>query len=180
MPDLTPGTPVHIDFRKWDGSEHWQLDAYALGADDLGTWLGTRAGSRVQRPGVEIIARCDLVLLLPHGSPWAATFYDRSDPAEVQVYVDITTEAEWFETEQPVRVRLVDLDLDVVRRGETTYLDDEDEFAEHQVRYGYPTDVIERCEQTAAEVLQQVTHRTGPFAPECADGWFAALRDLNG
>ncbi|MGW3644493.1 DUF402 domain-containing protein, partial [Streptomyces sp. NPDC005143] len=36
-------------------------------------------------------------------------------------------------------VRMVDLDLDVVRpRGGEAHVEDEDEFAEHRVRYGYP------------------------------------------
>ena len=33
---------------------------------------------------------------------------------------------------------MVDLDLDVIRMRDGGILDDEDEFAEHQVRYGYP------------------------------------------
>ena len=41
---------------------------------------------------------------------------------------------------------MIDLDLDVVRKRPTAriYVDDEDEFAEHQVKYGYPPDVIDR------------------------------------
>ncbi|WP_180935649.1 DUF402 domain-containing protein [Nocardioides ungokensis] len=37
-------------------------------------------------------------------------------------------------------LRAVDLDLDVVRgRTGRVWIDDEDEFAEHRVRFGYPT-----------------------------------------
>ena len=51
----------------------------------------------------------------------------------------MTTPAEW----DGHMLRAVDLDLDVVRGfNGTVIVDDEDEFAEHQVAYGYPEDVI--------------------------------------
>lgn len=175
MPDLTPGSPVHLDFRKWDDAEHWQRDTIWLGSDEHGDWVGARGGSVMHRPGVEVVAEVDDVMLFP-AAGWAAAFSDVADADRIQVYVDITTEPVWF-SERPARVRLIDLDLDVVRRGETTYIDDEDEFAEHQVRYGYPVDLIRRCAQTAADVLQHVTDRTGPFAPEVAQHWLSVLRE---
>ena len=53
----------------------------------------------------------------------------------MRVYVDITTPPVWDGTV----LRAVDLDLDVVR-GNTgrVWVDDEDEFADHRVRFGYP------------------------------------------
>lgn len=175
MPDLAHGDPIHLDFAKWDGAQHWQRDAVWLGSDAHGTWVGARAGSVMHRPGVTVVAEVDDVMLLP-ADLWAATFSDVEDADRIEVYVDITTEPEWLA--EPPRVRLIDLDLDVVRRGETTYIDDEDEFAEHRVRYGYPAETVARCERTAAEILGQVASRTGPFAPHVAHGWFTVLREL--
>ena len=46
---------------------------------------------------------------------------------------------------------MADLDLDVSRtRSGAIVLLDEDEFAEHQLRYGYPAEVIAAAERTAA------------------------------
>ncbi|MGQ4390492.1 DUF402 domain-containing protein [Streptomyces sp. SAS_270] len=44
-------------------------------------------------------------------------------------------------------MRTVDLDLDVcrIRADGSVFVDDEDEFAVHQVRYGYPPDVVARA-----------------------------------
>jgi uncharacterized protein len=49
---------------------------------------------------------------------------------------------------------MVDLDLDVVRRfdGSAEILD-EDEFAEHQARYGYPPEVTGHAERAASARL---------------------------
>jgi protein associated with RNAse G/E len=40
---------------------------------------------------------------------------------------------------------------------------DEDEFADHQVRYGYPADVIRRAEEAAAWLIEATRARVEPF-----------------
>lgn len=178
------GTPVHFDHRKWDGSQHWQVGGVFLGTDRWGRWVGVRPGARIHRPGHEFWADVQTVHVIPSGHPWMARFYDRPDGLDrdsdkVQVYVDISSIPEWHLEEDPPRVSLIDLDLDVIRRGDLTFIDDEDEFAEHQVRFGYPAEVVERAEQAATDVLRQVTDRTGPFAPQVAARWFAVLSRLS-
>ena len=73
-------------------------------------------------------------------------------------------------------VRAVDLDLDVVKtideRG--TYVDDEDEFAEHQRLFGYPPDVIELAERSCAWVHDAVVRELPPF-DGTADRWLALV-----
>jgi hypothetical protein len=49
---------------------------------------------------------------------------------------------------------------------------DEDEFAEHQVRYGYPAEVIRRARSTAAELITRVRARDEPFGA-VGPGWLA-------
>lgn len=127
---LSPCANVHVDHRKWDAAQHWQMLGTYLGADEWGRWIGVSAHTRVHRPDAEFLSPVDHVQLWPTEHPWKASFYDRRSSDEVQVYVDITTPAAWHVDEAPVRLSLVDLDLDVVRCGETTYIDDEDEFAE--------------------------------------------------
>jgi protein associated with RNAse G/E len=60
---------------------------------------------------------------------------------------------------------MVDLDLDVVltREGHL-FVDDEDEFAEHQVSLGYPPEVVALAEDAARTVLAAVAEGREPFA----------------
>ena len=61
-------------------------------------------------------------------------------------------------------VHVVDLDLDVVLLHDgTVELLDEDEFAEHQVRYGYPAEVVAQALATADELLARVAAGDEPF-----------------
>ncbi len=61
-------------------------------------------------------------------------------------------------------VTYIDLDLDVaVRPGGEIQLLDEDEFEEHQQRYGYPEDVIERARHAADEVMRLARANAFPF-----------------
>jgi predicted RNA-binding protein associated with RNAse of E/G family len=72
----------------------------------------------------------------------------------VRVYVDITTPPVWDGSV----LRTVDLDLDIVRGNSgRTWVDDEDELADHRVRFGYPEEVtaaaIASCDRVHAAVL---------------------------
>jgi protein associated with RNAse G/E len=95
------------------------------------------------RPGATYVAPYDQVGLVPAvGLPdaergWLATFH--SPGGHVSVYVDVIAPPTW---DGPV-VTAIDLDLDVVRLADgLVFVDDEDEFAEHQVRYSYPAELI--------------------------------------
>ena len=74
-------------------------------------------------------------------------------------------------------LRAVDLDLDVIKMsperladalewmagpGET-FVDDEDEFAEHQVAYNYPPGVIESARASCDEALAEVSAGLAPY-----------------
>ncbi|WP_220449594.1 DUF402 domain-containing protein [Nonomuraea longispora] len=81
-------------------------------------------------------------------------------PHKSEIYVDVTTIPEWRDGE----VTMLDLDLDVIRlRDGRLILDDEDEFAEHQVLLNYPPDLISQAEATARWLLDAVRERKGPF-----------------
>jgi protein associated with RNAse G/E len=78
----------------------------------------------------------------------------------IELYVDLATPASWTSR----GLSLVDLDLDVVRTTDgRVELWDEDEFAKHQLGYGYPTEVIEAVIRTADETLRMVKARVDPF-----------------
>ena len=60
---------------------------------------------------------------------------------------------------------MVDLDLDVLRlrADQRVVIDDEDEFAEHQIRYAYPPRVIAEARRATALLVEAITARTEPF-----------------
>ena len=66
---------------------------------------------------------------------------------------------------QPDVVSAIDLDLDVVRlRDGTVQVLDEDEFAEHQVRYSYPAEVVAQARATTGYLVARLTDGKEPFA----------------
>lgn len=164
-------TPVRVVYRKYDGSLHWHMELGRLGADEYGTWLGAPAGSQCQRGSEEPVTFSHAyVLLIPWSGGWTMTC--NAEPCWTELYIDITTVPQWVAGDQ---VEMVDLDLDVVRGfdGSAQVLD-EDEFAEHQVQYGYPPEVTGHAERAAAAMLAAVTSGTEPFAQVCRN-WLAMV-----
>ena len=155
---------------KWGDRPHWEYDAVFLGSDEHGDWLGCRTGTFYARPGMAFEATFAGVVLVPTGgASHLAAFNDRY--AQAAIYVDMTTPPVW----DGAALRAVDLDLDVVKqRDGKIFLDDEDEFAEHQLLFGYPPEVVAMAEQTAAEVLAAVHAGTAPY-DGTADAWLASL-----
>jgi uncharacterized protein len=155
------GRDVRVVYTKYDGSLHWHFTMRYLGSDEHGVWLGAPADTPTQR-GTEppIVLGHAWVHLIPDRQWWTAAF--NVGPTDTEIYCDITTEARWL---NPGEVTMVDLDLDVVRlRADgQVLLVDEDEFAEHQVRYGYPAGVIRQAEQAAAALLVAIRARAEPF-----------------
>jgi hypothetical protein len=167
---------VRVVFRKWLDRPHWEYDALLLGRDGHGTWLGVEAGTRLARPGAEFATPQHFVTLVPRQQPFVATFYDPicADGARsvVDVYVDITTVPEW----DGEHVRMVDLDLDVVRGASgRVWVDDEEEFAEHRVRFGYPADLVRLAASSCDRVLAAVTNGQPPYDGQVAAGWLRLL-----
>ncbi|MBO9520771.1 MAG: DUF402 domain-containing protein [Nocardioidaceae bacterium] len=160
--------------RKWPDGPHWEFDAVRLGVDAHGHWVGVPAGTLLARPDKAFTAWADHVVLLPHDAWWVATIYGTDEDRPVDFYVDITTPCVWSDDESSVSA--VDLDLDVIREVDgRIWVDDEDEFAEHQVTLGYPGDVVERAVSSCAEVLAAMQAGRAPF-----DGigleWIARLK----
>ncbi|GAA4376215.1 DUF402 domain-containing protein [Nocardioides caricicola] len=164
----TPGAAVRVVMTKWGDRPHWEFDCTILGSDEHGDWLGIPAGTTMVRPGATYVAPTAQVGLVPPPGPdaergWLATFHDEGGP--VRVYVDVTTPPRWDGTV----LRAVDLDLDVVR-GNTgrVWVDDEDEFADHRVRFGYPDEVttaaMTSCDRVHAAVVSALPPYDGSAA----------------
>jgi protein associated with RNAse G/E len=54
------------------------------------------------------------------------------------------------------------------------YVDDEDEFAEHQVRYSYPPDVVEAARASRDRLVTLLSGRHPPY-DGTADRWLERL-----
>ncbi|MFD2026061.1 DUF402 domain-containing protein [Promicromonospora aerolata] len=185
-----PGTLVGARMRKWDGTAHWRFDGAYLGRDDHGLWLGYRTGTLFSRPGRQFRSKNPgLVLFGDVG--WVADLY-RGHPRGARLYIDLTTVPEWRAVpdagDAPAfEVTAVDLDLDVLAqepgskqasaRGES-FIDDEDEFAEHTVQYGYPPSVVAQVRADADRLLAAVRAGEAPYDGPTAERWFAVLDAL--
>lgn len=169
------GQPVRVEFTKWNGRPHWAYDGVFLGVDQYGEWIGHRAGTLMARPGRSVTDTLAWVTLVPSDRAWLSSY----NPLEhhLAMYIDLTTPARW----EAETLQAIDLDLDVVvpRDGREPFIDDEDEFAEHQVLYGYPDDVVARTERTAKELLVAVIDREPPF-DGTADHWLGELDRITG
>ena len=175
-PRPEPGTPVIIGWRKWDGSPHWRHEAHYLGEDRWGSWVGQLPGQRSHRPGRDFLAEHFSVQLVPPVGEWIASF--NSEPEVAEIYIDLAWQVEWSPT-GPVGI---DMDLDVLRTRDDrgTWLDDEDEWHEHGVQFGYPTSVQRRLEATAQALLAEVAQYRPPFDGPTADHWMAELLRVTG
>ena len=159
---------------KWGRRPHWEFTATFLGSDRHGDWLGIPAGTTMTRPGATYVAPVDQVGLAPAPGPdadrgWLATFHATGGP--VRVYVDITTPPVW----DGGLLRAVDLDLDVVRgHAGRVWVDDEDEFAEHRLRFGYPDDLVGAAAASCERVHAAVEAEVPPF-DGTAETWLARV-----
>ncbi|HEX6967389.1 MAG TPA: DUF402 domain-containing protein [Micromonosporaceae bacterium] len=151
---------VRVVYRKYDGTAHRDYPARRLAEDDTGTWLGVPAGTPSIYHGRPSVEQIPFVLLVPHRSWWTAMF--NPPPRTSEVYCDITSPARW----EGSTVYLIDLDLDVVRRRATGVVElrDEDEFAEHRVRFGYPDESVAQARAAVDWLLRALGDGTEPFA----------------
>ena len=174
-----PGTRLDVVMTKWGERPHWEFAMTYLGADEHGDWAGLPAGTEFSRPGASFVSTNDQVTLVPVGGWWVATFHAPGGTAwtdlggaTLDLYVDITTPAE----RDGGVVRCVDLDLDVIRGDNgMVMVDDVDEFAEHQLSFGYPAEVVRAAEESCTAVYAAVSDRTPPFDGAASRVWLARL-----
>ena len=169
---MEPGTPISCEMSKWGDRPHWRFEGVFLGSDEHGDWLGFPAGTHNHRPGHEFHSAVDCVTLVQPDRWHLPTF--QAPGIWCDLYVDVTTPAVW----EGEVLRAVDLDLDVIETLEgDVVVDDEDEFAEHQVAFGYPADVIEAAQASCDEVLAAVRAGEAPY-DGTHERWLEALGRL--
>lgn len=174
---LEPGTPVECRMTKWPDRPHWVFAGSYLGTDDHGDWIAFPAGSRFTRPGADVTMPNHQVGLVPAGTlperGWLATFHGPG--SDFRLYVDIATPPVWEGT----TLHSVDLDLDVVQGlSGRVWIDDEDEFADHRVRFAYPDDVVDQALVSCRRVEAAVRAGEAPFDGSHA-GWLAQVPDVS-
>jgi protein associated with RNAse G/E len=117
--------------------------------------------------------------MIPHDGHHVVTFFDELHPKKVEIYVDIVSDIRWQQLAagSGYEVTLIDMDLDVIRtfdeRG--TWIDDEDEFAEHQVVMNYPDWAVSAAQSECNRIYSAVKDRVPPF-DGTADDWFRKAR----
>jgi hypothetical protein len=176
---LTQGDRVEVRMWKWGGRPHWEFACSYLGEDEHGEWLGIPRGTRMARPGAEYVAPTDQLGLVPRVTApdtergWLATFHGAG--GLLSVYVDITAPPTWAGS----TVTAIDLDLDVVRELDgRVWVDDEDEFAEHQVLYGYPPEVVAAARVSRDRLVGLVGGGHPPYDVATPLPWFELLAGL--
>ena len=158
---------VTVQFYKYGGALHWGIETARLGEDGWGVWLSyPRGAERWKGHDVRSPNPHAAVVCVPHDD-WWLLHYSPGHP-NISHFIDVNTPGEWSSG----RVELIDLDLDVVVNADgSVEIDDEDEFALHQLELGYTDDLIERARNTADRLFLDVTAGSEPFFAT-AEGWF--------
>ena len=155
---MSDGRTIDIDFRKWVSKPHWRFSMYHMANDEWGTWLWTPPGSAARRGLEEPKTFSHMnVKLIPRNAWWTAMW---NDGERFDLYVDIITPPAWHGD----RVTMIDIDLDLMREVDgTVHVVDEDEFAEHQVLYGYPDNVVTKSRAITTELEAALNADREPF-----------------
>lgn len=172
---IRPGAVVRGQFHKWGGGEHWGAQLTYLGADEHGCWLGDVVGNPWSRPGGAFTSLTHNVLLVPPDRGFLAMSFEPHADLRFRLYVDITTVPVW----EGSAVMAVDLDLDVIQTWDgELFVDDEDEFVEHQVTFGYPAQVVRDARAECDRVVAEVRSGAAWSQRIVANRWRAVLADL--
>lgn len=146
---------------KYDGSLHYRYQARLVQSGPDLLMLYGRPGTRLDSYRGRLTAAKHSLELF-----WPDRFYNlivtwNADWQPHNHYVNIATPATWHDG----TLRFIDLDLDVIWRAASNevILDDEDEFALHQQRFGYPADLIAQVWRSSEEVRAMIARRAYPF-----------------
>ena len=159
-----------MDARKYPDLLHWQYELLYLGEDEHGLWLHLPSGTPGRR-GNDPMRRIapGFVALVPVDDPWVIEFY-MNHPQHL-VYVNIGS----VPVVEDAVVHQIDLDLDVVlTHDRVVAVLDEDEFAEHRVRYGYPPEIVDLALGGAQMARSKLENRDPPF-DGIADEWLTRV-----
>jgi protein associated with RNAse G/E len=147
--------------RKWGDVAHWRFPVERLGTDEFGTWLGAVPPTPYTGPRGAGAWTHNFVMCIPSDAWWVATFNAYTTDLGARIYVDMTTVPVWL---SDTHVQAIDLDLDVIRTwSDEVIIDDEDEFAEHQVLLRYPPEIVALAEASRDRVHAAILDERAPY-----------------
>jgi protein associated with RNAse G/E len=182
--DVTDRHPLPADMRvielrsvKYDGSLNYRWPARVLEEDADGFIWATPAGAPFTRPGGTHPVPHDWLGRVWYDR-WYAVDASLAPPSRggapgtlLHYYCNLGMPGAW----DGAVYRYVDLDLDVqIFPGGRHVLLDADEFAAHQVRYGYPAEVVAATEQAARDTIALAGAGAAPFDGSLV-AWHVAL-----
>lgn len=146
-----PGTPIRILSTKYDGSPHYDYWGRLIDQHEGVIRVVTDEGTHMRGYRGEGAFRTTMTQLF-FTDRWYNVFHNYQPVGRLGMhwYANIGTPARI----EGDTLRWVDLDLDLMDtevRG--LFVDDEDEFALHRERMGYPPDIVESAEAALEELL---------------------------
>jgi protein associated with RNAse G/E len=156
----TPGERILLRATKYDGTAHW-IQPFRVVSDD-GTLLVTQYAARtpIYTSRGEFRSPYDSRVYFWRDRWFNVFRLSRPGCSLALWYCNVTTPPKLSGDQ----LEYVDLDLDVaVRPGPCIELLDEEEFALHQRRYNYPSNVVDAAREAANEVAQLALKNGFPF-----------------
>lgn len=109
---------------------------------------------------------------------WYNVFYNRGIHPERGPFAYFYCNVALPPEREPGALRFCDLDVDVTwRAGEEPFVEDEDEFAAHAERFGYPRAIRERVPAVARRLLDDMRRRRFPFDGAAEALWASCFGD---
>ncbi|MEO7069326.1 MAG: DUF402 domain-containing protein [Nostocoides sp.] len=176
---LRTGDLVRCAYTKWGNRRHHTSALLWLGSDEHGHWLGDPVGNTWSGGPTSFVAVTDNVLLVPRDRGFTAMSYEPHPDLHFRVYCDIVTDTRW-RFDGTAEVTAIDLDLDVIdpADGSGVWVDDEDEFAEHQISLAYPVEVIAAAEAETARVVEEIRGGAAWSRAATAEVWRSLFKQV--
>ncbi len=155
---------IHVHSTKYDGSPHYQYDGFLVDQGEGWLRIVVKAGTPFvsYRERGEVI--CDMTQIY-FTDRWYNAFHNHQPLGRrgMLTYCNVGTPARL----EGNTLRWVDLDLDVIQsQALGLFVDDEDEFQEHQRQMAYPPEVIRRAEAARNRLLALGRDLAFPFDRE--------------
>jgi protein associated with RNAse G/E len=152
---------IAVNSTKYDGSLHYLFEAEVVGESEGFLALYVAPGQNMDSYRGSMTTKEHFLMLWWRDRlfelevVWNRTWRPRMH------YVNIGRGFEWYDNQ----LRWVDLDLDLIWRANATsvVIDDEDEFEEHRVAFGYPDQLVKEAWAAVDEVQGLFAARAAPY-----------------
>ncbi len=159
VPHFTRDHRLHIASTKYDGSLHYQYDAYLVDITgplircwvDVGTRWDSYRGSGITRHRETVLFFTDRWYNIRHNHDLRLSRFETYSNIALPAHLEGDT------------IRWVDLDIDVIRTERGVIIDDEDEFADHRIRMSYPEVLVQQALAATKEATSLLHQRAYPF-----------------